>query len=343
MSVSLIGPSRRGGGGASSSSPWFLGAPVTKAVGVCAAVGYVACETTKLTDGDLGLDAEKILNEGQYHRLFLSNLTFGTVGELIFGLAVLCPLSRRFEREMGSRRYGTFLLYVNVLSAILILTLSPLILSELSSSSTDASIVRPGPLPLLGALLHLYRKYTPRLHPKFIGALGFDFSEKAVAYFFALQAIFSGGWGTFLPVTFGAMAGAAVTSVGMYEWEMPQFAYALAGAAGGGLVDEDGGSQIAISRRHAGGAAAAGAGADARGPRAGPGPTAGGGAGAGAAMGAPGGGGGFEVPPSPPPPSEDAIAQLTAMGFDRDAVVRALGHSDNNVEMAANRLLSGGA
>lgn len=43
----------------------------------------------------------------------------------------------------------------------------------------------------------------------------------------------------------------------------------------------------------------------------------------------------------PPPPPEEAIAQLTGMGFDRQAVIRALQQTDNNVEGAANRLLMG--
>lgn len=47
------------------------------------------------------------------------------------------------------------------------------------------------------------------------------------------------------------------------------------------------------------------------------------------------------APRPPPPPPEDAIAQLTGMGFDRPAVVRALQQTDNNVEAAANRLLMG--
>lgn len=47
------------------------------------------------------------------------------------------------------------------------------------------------------------------------------------------------------------------------------------------------------------------------------------------------------APRPPPPPPEEAIAQLTSMGFDRQAVIRALQQTDNNVEAAANRLLMG--
>ena len=55
--------------------------------------------------------------------------------------------------------------------------------------------------------------------------------------------------------------------------------------------------------------------------------------------------GGRAPPPAAPrpplPPPEEAIAQLTGMGFDRQAVIRALQQTDNNVEAAANRLLMG--
>ena len=47
------------------------------------------------------------------------------------------------------------------------------------------------------------------------------------------------------------------------------------------------------------------------------------------------------APRPPPPPPEESIAQLTGMGFDREAVIRALQQTDNNVEAAANRLLMG--
>jgi hypothetical protein len=45
--------------------------------------------------------------------------------------------------------------------------------------------------------------------------------------------------------------------------------------------------------------------------------------------------------PATQPTSPENIEQLTAMGFERDVVVMALREADNNVEHAANRLLSG--
>jgi len=42
---------------------------------------------------------------------------------------------------------------------------------------------------------------------------------------------------------------------------------------------------------------------------------------------------------APAPPSEEAITMLCAMGFERSAVEAALRTCDNNVEVAANRLM----
>jgi hypothetical protein len=54
--------------------------------------------------------------------------------------------------------------------------------------------------------------------------------------------------------------------------------------------------------------------------------------------------GGRATPPAtvhrpPPTPPEEAIDQLTSMGFERQAVIRALQQTDNNIEAAANRLM----
>jgi hypothetical protein len=58
----------------------------------------------------------------------------------------------------------------------------------------------------------------------------------------------------------------------------------------------------------------------------------------GAGLGSSGGGGGFAPPAAPP--SEENIAQLMSMGFDRPAVEAALRSAENNVQIAADRLLA---
>ena len=130
-------------------------------------------------------DTTKIFDHAQFYRIFVHNLTFASMGELIFGLLALCPLMRRFEREvrsysglslffiltfsdmftatffissqMSSRRFGAFIVYSSVLSTIL----------ELVFFNIFFDIERySGPYPQLGAVLALYHKFTPRMHPK---------------------------------------------------------------------------------------------------------------------------------------------------------------------------------
>ena len=106
---------------------------------------------------------------------------------------------------MGTLRYGTFLIFTNVMSIMLEALFSP--------SLRDLDSPRyPGPYPLLGALFLLYRRHTPRLHPRFFGALGFDFSEKALTYAILFQVIFSGGVGTIFPALCGALSGGVAAS-----------------------------------------------------------------------------------------------------------------------------------
>ena len=266
---------------------------------------------------------DRLTADGEIYRLFTCNLTFSTVAELIMGLLVLTPLMRRYEREMGTAKFGTYLVLINVASTFLELCLAtfyPL-----------ADVRFSGPYPALGAVLYLYHVYAPRLHPKFFGMLGFDFSEKSLTYFFVLQVMLSGGWGTLQPVLCGALAGYLVQSPALgsvlSRVELPDALF--------GWLDRD--VPQVVSARRPGGQT----GGTQR-QRLAPGRM--GGAG--------GGGGGFggggaaamaaaQQPPPPPPPSEEAIGQLTAMGFERQAVIRALGQTDNNVEAAANRLLAG--
>jgi len=316
--------------------PWFLGAPVSKAIATTVAVFFVVAEVTK-SHHSFSLDMEKVLNEGHIHRILLCHLTFATLAEVVLGLGVLCPLMRRFEREMGSRKFGTFLFFTTVISTSWEILLSQVFHDELARYS--------GPYPQIGSLLMLYHIYTPRLHPQFFGLLGFDFSEKAITYGFALQMVFSGGLGTMLPAMCGMVAGYLYT-VPMFplsKIELPEFVYSICSSVGAGFVDRN--PTISTTRRQH---RAAGAGAGGNNNRQQLiGDMRYGGA----------GGGVPNIPraplnnaPPPPaaaqqfqptPPSEEAIAQLTSMGFEREAVVRVLQQCDNNVEVAANRLLSG--
>lgn len=294
---------------------WFLGAPVSKAIAISTVAMFVLAEVWDLHDA-LIFDTTKMFDNAEVYRILVYNLTFASIGELVFGLAALCPLMRRFEREMGSHKFGTFLFCTTVLS-----TFFELVFFQIFFDTERYS----GPYPQLGALLFLYHKYTPRMHPKFFGVLGYDFSEKALTYGLCAQAILSGGLSTAVPAFLGAVSAHLWLHCG--DIGLPGFMYAAAESLGFLFMDES--PAIMMSRSIQRGTA--GGGRENRPARqaAGGGPELDGGA-------APV----VQAPQAPPPPSEEAITQLTSMGFDRVAVVRALGQTDNNVEAAANRLLT---
>jgi len=184
---------------------FFLGAPLSKAITSSVVVFFVFSEAMGYhTNRSFVLDWDRVSNDGEIWRILSCQLTFETIGILIFGLAVLCPMLRRFEREMGTRRLGTFVVLTSLISS----SLESIIAQMLPHSFYRAS----GPYSLLGSLLYLYHKFTPRLHPKFFGVLGFDFSEKAVQYALTLQLLYAEGWSVTLPFLHGMAAGLLCTT-----------------------------------------------------------------------------------------------------------------------------------
>jgi len=286
-----------------SYSPWFLGAPVSKVITLTSIVSFVVCEMFHLHQY-YTLDMDRLLNENEVWRLFTCQLNFFTIGEVIFGFFLLIPLMRRFEREMGSRRFGAFIFFVMIISTAWELLISQLFYNHVRSS---------GPYHIIGSCLLLFHLFTPRLYPKFFGILRFDFSEKSLTYGLALQVVLSGGYSTIIPVICGFISGflCVTQALPISKWELPQFIYNISYFFCAGLVDHP---PVSIRRRMVGHPAT------------------------------------HQQqnflnqrpPPRPVPvaPSEETIESLTSMGFQREAVIRVLQQSGNNVEVAANRLLT---
>jgi hypothetical protein len=207
--------------------------------------------------------------------------------------------------EMGSRRFAAFIVYTSILSTIV----------ELVVFNIFFDIERySGPYPQLGAVIMLYRRFTPRMYPKFFGMLGVDFSEKSVTYGLCAQVILFGGLSTVIPTLVGFICGSLCVSLS--ENELPQFVYTIGEIIGKTIVDEA--PAIMMSRSVQRGAERGGdrpRRAVAQAPAA------------------------VRPPPPPPPPPEEAIELLLSMGFERQAVIRALQQTDNNIEAAANRLM----
>ena len=239
-------------------------------------------------------DSAKIL-QGEWWRLLTGHVTFGTTGELVMGTITLAHFARRFERELGSRKFCMWLLESYILSVVLIWTVATTVMR--------VPLQYAGPYSTLGALLYLYYRYTPRLHPRFFGMFGFSVSEKVIPYAFCIQVILFRGKHTIVPALCGFLAG--WWSI-LYTADVPdvvatsaQKCFSMVTEAPPPLVAP------ATARRQ-----------QYRRPAA---PAA----------------------PRPTPPSQANIDQLCAMGFDRDTVVRALQQSNNNVERALDRLLTG--
>jgi hypothetical protein len=218
---------------------------------------------------------------------------------------VLFNFSRRFEREMGTRKYCMWLTGVALLSMAFQIVAAQLYAAGLTYS---------GPYPTLGALVLMFHLYTPRLHPRFFGMFGLHFSEKSMSYAFCAQIMFYRGYDSLVPCICGAISAFLITTFAS-KLDVPDFLAATVTAALVRFVDDP---PAPIVQRPAARAGRGGA-PTAAPPRAAAAPI-------------------FE---QLPPPPESAIEQLTSMGFDREAVLRALAQSHNNVERAADRLLSG--
>ena len=128
---------------------------------------------------------------------------------------------------MGSRRFGAFIVYSSIISTVL----------ELVFFNIFFDIERySGPYPQLGAVLALFHKFTPRMHPKFFGMLGYDFSEKSLTYGLCAQVILSGGFSTIIPTFIGFVCGNLCLKLS--ETELPGFMYTLGEFVGKAFEDE---------------------------------------------------------------------------------------------------------
>ena len=148
--------------------PFFLGAPATKLLSIASVLSYILIHS-KNAHSALSMDTSRVF-KGDWYRLLTAHITFSSMGELILGNLIVAHFSRRFERELGSRKYVLWLTQVYIVTIPLIWTVAMIL----------GDVTYAGPYPTLGALLYLFYRYTPRLHPRFFGVLGFHISEKAI-------------------------------------------------------------------------------------------------------------------------------------------------------------------
>lgn len=287
----------------SNNQAWFLGAPWTK----------ILCLVFVLV---------QVLQQQQQHRHSdkLKVFQFDSTGDFVVGIFYLAMQLRRLERELGSRQMGEFLLLLVSVPSLLNQFIFPVLFG--SPLDDDNATRTQFPILLLSTTMYWYTLYTPRLHPKFMGFAGIQLSEKALTQLWGLYLL--GHSISIVNIILGIVISAAYFGY-FYQYNIVPNAICnkIPWDALKSLFLLDPPPKIYAPLLAAGTAAAAAAttAAAARPRRA------------------------TAVAPAPAParvpPPQDAIDQLTAMGFEEDRVRQALGQSNNNVERAADRLLMG--
>lgn len=294
---------------------WFTGAPASKLlIGFSVVLYLVVSEKSAAWQ----MDSSSMMNHGNFYRYFTSKCTFLSTGEVVVGTAMQIFLLRKYERELGTRKFLVFVLFVTALAILQ----EAILLQLITSRNRVLDLPIPlrwqyaGPYAVLGALFAVFHCYAPRLHPRFVSVLGFHFSEKAFYYLWFLHLICSGGWHTVVPTVTGVIA-AAVYLKGLQEYvDFPDWLVRIVRPAVVRLRL----SEAPVFARGMHPAAAAAAATTQLPYRPIERPAA------------------QEIPMPEPDPS--AVEQLLAMGFPQPQVLEALRQSHNNVEHAANRLLS---
>jgi hypothetical protein len=341
-------------------APYFLGAPVTKLLCMIWVVGsLVVVRSGNVSSSKHGLQGSVpsgimgnvvLLWHGWATRFF-----FHSTLELVVGLGFVAHYMRRLERELSSRRMIVWLFTVEsvfwMLQVVALTTLD----FDTASAYLFGEDSAKGPYVIVGALLYWYWMFIPRVYPRFVSLnmIDMNFSEKTFGYAWAVYVLRMSGAASLLMGALG-MLGSAVfffllmlsspssdnsaNRTPLFSMDVPDFiANWLPWDSLGNLLLLDSDPKVfapllLVHRDNndnagfggLGAAGFAGMGGRPRQPRA-----------------------RRPAPPPPtaaaaaPPPSAEAVAQLTAMGFEEARVKEALQVSGNNVERAANILLSG--
>jgi hypothetical protein len=301
------------------SSGYFQGAPLTKLGGMLFVLSQFVLKSAAA--GKKG-----------------NNAASSSFGQVVMAAMFLTPLLRKLERESGSAKFFSWM-FTTMAASIGLLQLFQILIGgyywqELfagvddahnNNNGFDASWYSSYHHIWVGAVLYWYVRYVPRLYPRFVSIAGIPLSEKALYGFWGLYVVFSGGlWSVFTSLL-GAASSAGVLSTGNLI-SLPDFLAdnrTLDSLGGLFLLDPptkiyaplmmatmNNANNNAVRRNNNNN----NNNNTARAP--------------------------LRRAPAPPPP-QAAIDQLTAMGFGDAQVRQALQQSGNNIERAADRLLTG--
>ncbi|GBG29874.1 Ubiquitin-associated domain-containing protein 2 [Hondaea fermentalgiana] len=336
-----------------ASSGWFdfYQAPASKAIFFAVGLGSIANVYT-LPAPWTGYDVTAFSGV-QLHRVLAGQFVFGGIGELVLGLGLIYQF-RMFERRMGTARFLSF----TTMSTLLSITFQMAVLiMNPGFDDRELNQVAIGPYSYIFALFVHYFVYVPKLQKYRL--LGAEFSEKSFMYLWGSQLLLAQGNQSAIAACCGMIGGLLCLSdklpFNKFSWPDPLVRFSKDYLAP--LFASRSPAEIAAARARREEETYARMGMDPatiaqqqqqhRGTNAQgyqmdqllPGPGFLGGAGGGGF----GGGFGGPAPPQPQanvaPPSEEDVARLTEMGFDRDSAVEALRRCNNNVARATESLL----
>lgn len=136
----------------------------------------------------------------QLWRLVKSQLLFERTDGAIFGALIFYSM-RQIERQMGSSKFAAFIIYVTLFS---VLTQQAIL--QMVSKVLPNRLPPTGPYAVVVGLLLLYWRWVPRrrrvVKTRIFGIL---ITEKIMTYLFVAQFLFAGGWITLAPSITGTI------------------------------------------------------------------------------------------------------------------------------------------
>lgn len=312
----------------------FYNAGVTKVVVVSSAI-------LSLLVGSQGaanycaLSYQAVVEKRELWRLLSSSIVFNSTPEVIFGL-YLVYFFRVFERQVGPNKYAVFALFSTLISSLLQVAA----LTILKDVEHNLSLA-PGPYGLIFASFVPFCFDIP-VSTRF-NVFTVHLSDKSFVYLAGLQLLLSSWKQSLVPGIAGILAGFLYRAnvVGIRKLKFPEFIASSAGRLFAPLLSR---SPSAPATR-SGGTRTPGANGPGRPPVNSQGfqdQLLGGGDRFPPPMfGGPNRGNSSVAHMGPQllPPSEEAVATLEAMGFDRSAALRALAQARNDVTLATNLLV----
>ncbi|XP_030525997.1 rhomboid-like protein 20 isoform X1 [Rhodamnia argentea] len=277
----------------------FNNAPASRAFIVASGVFTVFFGIRNRADM-LGVSYQDIFQKMQMWKLIPAIFAFSSTPELIFGLYLLYYF-RIFERQIGSNKFLVFILFSTIVS----MALQVLALAVFNVPSSN--LVSSGPYAVIFASFVPFFFDIP-VSTRF-RVLRISFSDKSFIYLASLQLLFSSWRRSFLPGICGILAGS------LYRLNVFRIRKAKFPAPISSFFSRVSGLSMGSSRvtptRHVVGSIPTFASHQRN----------------------------FTSVPSTAEPSEESVATLVSMGFDRNSARQALAQARNDINTATNILL----